>query len=193
MIQHQCIGKRERENSQGFTIIELLVVFIIIGILSALALPSFLNQANKAQQSEAKTYIGSMNRAQQAEYSERGNFTTDISILGLGITPETNHYIYTITTSSASSLNVVNRAIPSDGNFNNTPDPNATVKAYIGGVRVSNISATSSSVGVLAVLCEALNSPLASGNDGTTAEPNNFAATAVGAPTCDPADYKTLK
>ena len=94
-LQH--VAKKRKE--EGFTLIELLVVIIIIGILSAIALPSFLNQANKAKQSEAKQYLSSIAKGQQAYYAETGAFVTavaDIGKLGLGIRTATANYTYAI-------------------------------------------------------------------------------------------------
>lgn len=72
LIQHFL----NKKGNKGFTLIELLVVVIIIGILAAVALPSMLNQANRARQSAAQSQVGAVNRSQQAYRLENTTFAT---------------------------------------------------------------------------------------------------------------------
>ncbi len=196
-LQH-VVAKRQEG---GFTLIELLVVIIIIGILSAIALPSFLNQANKAKQSEAKTYVGSMNRAQQAYYLEKGSFaapgittigTNDkaIGALGLGIQTTTQYYIYNVADGDAGTVadtfkSVTNQAQPKTD----------SLKAYLGGVQIGTQLGTGEAT-TLATLCEAVKAPVQTGADGT--DTFGFVYTAgAGAPVCpnlaaDPAGYNPV-
>ena len=81
LLQHFA----KKKSNAGFTLIELLVVIIIVGILSAIALPTFLDQASKARESEAKTNLGALNRGQQAYRLENGEFASSISDLDVGI------------------------------------------------------------------------------------------------------------
>lgn len=136
-LQH--INKRRQD--QGFTLIELLVVIIIIGILSAIALPAFLNQANKAKQSEGKQYVSSINKGQQAYYAENTKFGTDVGTLGLGLKTATTNYDYFVTGASAAA--------------NATASPNtstiASLKGYAGGV---GLVAAGEAQTTQSVLCE---------------------------------------
>ncbi|MBD2307502.1 prepilin-type N-terminal cleavage/methylation domain-containing protein [Chroococcidiopsis sp. FACHB-1243] len=87
-------------QNSGFTLIEILVTIIIIGILSAVAWPSFINQSNKAKESEAKIYVGTVNRAQQAYRLENSSFASSISQLSISI-HNTASYTYNIDGASA--------------------------------------------------------------------------------------------
>ncbi len=156
-----------RKKGEGFTLIELLVVIIIIGILAAIALPSFLNQANKAKQSEAKSYVGTLVRSQQAYYLEKADFASSIAALGSPIAASTTNYSYVMATSSGTGATAVVSG--------NTQRP--ALRSYSGMVQLGIVTATSEAT-TLAVLCETV-------QPGVTAIAPTAAAAASGAaPTC---------
>ena len=50
------IRKRMVRDESGFTLVELLVVMLILGLLAAIAIPAFFNQRNKAKDADAKEF-----------------------------------------------------------------------------------------------------------------------------------------
>ena len=79
---------RERAHSEkGFTLIELLVVILIIGILAAIALPAFLNQRAKAQDSEAKSNVRTAQTAMETYYTDNQTYLTATTAKLIAIEP----------------------------------------------------------------------------------------------------------
>jgi type II secretory pathway pseudopilin PulG len=87
----------------------MLVTLVIGGILAAIALPSFLSQTTKAKQVEAKLFIGTLNRAQQAHMLEYLRFTSDIRRLGVTIRDSQN-YTYTTSTDPSERTHAIQHA-----------------------------------------------------------------------------------
>lgn len=133
LLQHLA----QRKRDEGFTLLELLVVIIIIGTLSVIAVPSYLRQAAKARASEGRANTGALNRAQQVTYLEKLTFTDNINELGLGIS-NTINYNYLVNSSDLSNK-VANLATAQ----------NSDLKSYVGGVFKSINDTTQ------AILCEA--------------------------------------
>lgn len=90
MHNSEAPRRRLRQDESGFTLVELLVTMIIIGILAAIALALFLTQQQKARDSSMKSDIGGLVTEVEACHVERDDFndcddSIDLGAIGLAI------------------------------------------------------------------------------------------------------------
>ena len=88
---YQPCGVTERA-ARGFTLIELLVVVLIIGILSAVALPQYQKAVEKAHFAEAVMAVQKVAQANQVYKMANGSFTNDITKLDIDYPGELGDY-----------------------------------------------------------------------------------------------------
>jgi type IV pilus assembly protein PilE len=87
---------------KGFTLLELMIALVVLGILAAIAFPSYVESVRKGRRSDA---VAALQRVQQAQERFRANntrYTNDLSALGVGSTSSDGYY--TIAVSGASDI-----------------------------------------------------------------------------------------
>lgn len=94
-------------NSRGFTLIEILITVVIVGVLTAIALPSFLEQVRKSRRADAKAAMLSGAVQMQRYFTERNTFAT--ATLGsppaaYRDTSENGYYALTLTNLAATTF-----------------------------------------------------------------------------------------
>jgi type IV pilus assembly protein PilA len=136
--------RKRAEDEKGFTLIELLVVILIIGILAAIAIPSFLNQKTKATDASAKELARTSQTAAETYSTDHNGSYSGMTAAGLqSIEPtiqiaagNNNAYLSGVTvtgggtgysvTATSNSTNTYTITRAADGSTSRTCTPTAT-------------------------------------------------------------------
>jgi len=74
-------------GDDGYSLTELMIVLVVIGILALIALPKFMSVATKAKMTEAKTQLKHLHTLQKAHYYERDIYAGELDMLGFEQAP----------------------------------------------------------------------------------------------------------
>ena len=122
---------------RGFTLVELMITVVVVAILGAVALPSFLSQMRKGRRSDAVAALSLVQQAQEKWRSSNGSYTTDLSTAGLGLpsVSSAGYYAISVTSASVTGYVALAQAVSSSSQAGDTPCVKMAVQMDGGTVR----------------------------------------------------------
>lgn len=105
-------GEHPTRNMKGFTLVELMIVVIIIGILTAVGVPLYMGYVRSAKAASAQAVIGTIVNAEKLYHQRNGtfvdvaDFTTASNVLNIDVRDATQYWTIAVSGSTATQFTV---------------------------------------------------------------------------------------
>jgi type IV pilus assembly protein PilA len=107
------------KKSKGFTLVELMIVVVIIGVIAALAIPRFMNTSTKTKQSEAQGILKQIYTMELTHFEQYNAYTDDIDELDVEFMANTR-YDYSVQVDGTAFIAI---AVSPDPGLDDDPSP----------------------------------------------------------------------
>ena len=119
---------------KGFTLIELMIAVIIIGILAAIVYPSYIDSVRKSRRADAESVLLELANYMERTYTESNKYNPTGFALPITQSPKTGDKFYDISTASINANSYVLQAVPV-ANTSQAADSCGTLKLSSSGVK----------------------------------------------------------
>jgi len=120
---------------QGFTLIELMIVVIIIGILASIAYPSYVDSVRKSRRSDAQAVLVESANIMERAFTEFNTYNSASTALPFSVSPKTGTTYYNLRFAARTATTYTIQAIPTG---NQTADNCLTLNLSSTGVKTAS-------------------------------------------------------
>lgn len=101
-MHDSAFSRHGRPSQRGFTLVEVLVAVVIVGVLASIALPSFLGSIRKSRRAEAFTALAKVQQGQERWRSSNTAYTSSLSTLSVPALTPSGYYTLSLAASTVS-------------------------------------------------------------------------------------------